>query len=262
MTAKTSLTALSTLTLLVLLCTSGAAHAQDAPGDAPKADTAKTDPAGDQEAQKEREEADKADEQRDERNARLADRIKSVQRKVFLKRERIELYPYVGLDLNDPFFQHFLVGASLSYHVVDSIALEVRGGYAVARIKQKALEIARQAEGIVLENAPEFKYHADLDFGWAPFYGKISLLGEGILHFDTYVSAGPGIFGTDAGVNPALNVGIGQRYYINRWLTARIELRDYIFIDNRPDQSSVQNLLVFGASISGFFPTSFEYEFQ
>ena len=36
-----------------------------------------------------------------------------------------------------------------------------------------------------------------LDLTWAPFYGKISILGEGIMHFDTYITAGGGVFGTD-----------------------------------------------------------------
>lgn len=215
------------------------------------------------EAAKEAEEGESPEaDRREERNRKLEDRIKSVQRKVFLKKQRLELFPHFALDLNDPFFQHLIVGASLSYHLSDSIALEGRGGFVFASLKQGAIRLVRQEAGAVLDNPPEFKYHADLDFTWAPFYGKISLLGEGILHFDTYISAGPGIFGTDAGLNPAANIGIGQRYFITKWLVARIELRDYIFIDSRNERSDLQNLMVLGFSVSGFFPTSFEYEFQ
>lgn len=253
---KKSFNTLLTLSVVAMLASPPAALAQD---DAEPAGGAEAD----QETARESEETQEAQpDPREERNRRLEDRIKSVQRKVFLKKQRIELFPYFGLDLNDPFFQHLLVGASVSYHLSDSIALEARGGAVIASLKQGAIRLVRQEAGAVLENPPEFKYHADLDFTWAPFYGKISLFGEGILHFDTYLTAGPGIFGTDAGLNPAANIGIGQRYFLTKWLVARIELRDYLFIDSRNNRSDLQNLLVLGFSVSGFFPTSFEYEFQ
>lgn len=193
---------------------------------------------------------------------KLSDRIKSVQRKVFLKKSRVEVFPQFSLDLNDPFFQHFIVGAAVGFHLADSMAVEVRGGAAIAKMKQSAIKFVRTETDSLLKNPPEFKYHADIDFLWAPFYGKISLFSEAILHFDTYLTAGPGIFGTDAGLNPAANIGIGQRYFITDWLTARVEVRNYLFLDNRNDTSDLQNLLVLGFSVSGFFPMSFEYELQ
>lgn len=203
-----------------------------------------------------------AEERRDKRNEELADRIKSVQRKVFLKKERFEIFPFFALDLNDPLFQHFLVGGSLSYHLVDSLAIEARGGAVIASAKQGVIKLVQQNAGAVLENPPDFKGHADLDLTWAPFYGKISVFGEGLLHFDTYLTGGPGIFITDIGVAPAFNVGIGQRYFITRWLVARLELRNYVFVEERNESSRLDNLMVLGFSVSGFFPTSFEYEFQ
>ena len=193
---------------------------------------------------------------------RLRDRVKSVQRKSFLKKSRFELFPYFGLDLNDPFFQHFIVGASGAYHLTDSLALELRGGFVAGSVKQSAIRFVRQETDSLLVDPPEFKYHADVDLQFSPIYGKISLFGESILHFDTYLVAGPGVFGTDQGANPAVNVGIGQRYFINRWLTARVELRDYIFMDNRNGSSDIQNLMIVSFSLSGFLPTTFDYEYR
>ena len=197
-----------------------------------------------------------------ENKKKLSDRIKSVQRKVFLKRQRVEVFPFFGLDLNDPFYQHFVLGASVGFHLADSMSVELRGGGVIGSVEQDAIKFVRQETDSLIVDPPQFKAHVDLDFNWAPFYGKISLLGEGILHFDTYVTAGPGIFATDAGINPAMNVGLGQRYFINDWLVTRVELRDYLFIDTRNGQSDLQNLLLLTFSVSGFFPMSFEYEFQ
>lgn len=193
---------------------------------------------------------------------KLSDRVRSVQRKDFLKRERIEVFPQFALDLNDPFFQHLIVGGAVAYHLADSLAFELRGGAVVASIEQSAIRFVRRETESLIEDPPEFKYHVDVDALWAPFYGKISLFGEGILHFDTYVTVGAGAFGTDAALNPAANVGLGQRYFINDWLVARVEIRNYLFMDNRGGESDLQNLLVLGFAVSGFFPMSFEYEFQ
>lgn len=193
---------------------------------------------------------------------KLSDRIKSVQRKAFLKRQRVEIFPYFGLDLNDPFFQHFIIGGAVGFHLADSMSVELRAGGVVGSVEQNAIRFVRQETDSLIEDPPEFQWHADVDFAWAPFYGKISLLGEGILHFDTYLTAGPGVFATDAAVNPSMNIGIGQRYFINDWLVARVELRDYIFVDSRNGESDLQNLLILGFSVSGFFPMTFEYEYQ
>lgn len=206
--------------------------------------------------------ADEAGESEEDKGTKLSDRIKSVQRKVFLKRRRVEIYPYFALDLNDAFFTHLIVGGAVAFHIVDSLAIEARGGGVIGSIEQDAIRFVRQETDSLLQDPPEFQYNAELDLLWAPFYGKISLFGEGILHFDTILAIGPGIFGTDAGLNPAANIGLGQRFFINDWLTVRVELRDYIFIDSRNGESDLQNLLMLAVSVSGFFPTSFEYEFQ
>lgn len=193
---------------------------------------------------------------------KLSDRIKSVERKAFLKKKRVEIFPQFGLSLNDPFFQHMLLGGAVGFHVADSLSFELRGGAVLASIKSSAIRFVRTETDSLLKNPPELKYHADLDVLWAPIYGKVALFSEGILHFDTYITAGPGIFGTDAGLAPAVNFGIGQRYFITDWLVARLEVRDYVFLDSRNDESNMRQNVVLGFALSGFFPTTFEYEYQ
>lgn len=200
----------------------------------------------------------------EESKRKLSDRIKSVERKVFLKKNRIELFPQFAFDLNDAIQKHFFVGAAVAYHLADTAAIELRGNFVVATQRQSIVHFIRQANGALPANPFEAKYSADVDFLWAPIYGKISLFSEAILHFDTYLTAGPGVFGTDGGLGPAVNVGIGQRYFITDWLVARIELRDYIFqyTQDLTNTSSIENLLVLGFAVSGFFPTEFQYEYQ
>jgi len=195
--------------------------------------------------------------------ASLADRIKSVQRKVFLKRRRVELAPAVGLSINDAFFQHVTGTVSLAYHVADAFAIEARGGGVLVADETNAVRFVRQETQSLLDDAQrQLEYHGELDLQFAPIYGKFSLFGEMILHFDTYVTAGGGVFGTDAGMYPAANVGIGQRWFLTDWLVFRFEYRNYFFSEDRNNESNLRTPGIFNFMFSFFLPTKFEYEYQ
>ncbi|NJK89468.1 MAG: outer membrane beta-barrel domain-containing protein [Myxococcales bacterium] len=222
------------------------------------AGTARAQEAADAEpSNREAREADEPDE------PKLSDRIKSVQRKVFLKRERVELAPLFAFSLNDPFFLHMFAGGSIGYHLSDAFEIEARGSAVIAKSESDAVRFVRQTTDSLLDDGqPELEYHAELDVLWSPIYGKISLFGEAILHFDTYIAAGAGVFGTDAGTNPAANAGIGQRYFINDWMVLRIEYRNYFFSEERRGESDLRTPGTFGIMLSFFLPTAFEYDFQ
>lgn len=197
-----------------------------------------------------------------EEGQKLRDRIKSVQRKVFIKKARWELYPLVSFTLNDPFFQNVLVGGSLSYHLSDAFSLEAGGAYVVARTESSVVQFIRRETDSLLEDPPQLEYKADLNFVWAPIYGKFSLFGDAIIHFDTYLTLGGGVFGTDLQPNPAANVGVGTRLFLTKWLAIRTEFRNYFFAEERAGESDLQTPAFLGASLALFLPPKFEYEFQ
>src|SRR5262245_49589063 len=67
----------------------------------------------------------------------LGDRIKSVQRKMFLKRNRHELGVAAGLSLNDAFYQMFSVSGSYAYHILETVAIEGKFQYFFPPIRTK-----------------------------------------------------------------------------------------------------------------------------
>lgn len=202
-------------------------------------------------------------ENEDDEDASLADRIKSVQRKVFLKRRRLELSPSIGLSVNDAFFQHVTLGGALTYHLADAFSVEARGAGVVVASETNAVKFVREETDSLLDDAQrQHEYHGELDLQWAPIYGKFSLFGEFILHFDTYLSAGGGVFGTDAGPHGAANVGIGQRWFLTDWLVVRFEYRNYFFAEERNGESNLRTPGFFNFMMSFFLPTKFEYEYQ
>ena len=199
----------------------------------------------------------------DEDATSLADRIKSVQRKVFLKRRRLELAPLVGLSVNDAFYQHVTLGGSAAYHLVDALSIEARGAVVAVAAETNAVRFIRQETDSLLDEAQrQHEYHGELDLLWSPIYGKFSLFGEAILHFDTYIAAGGGVFGTDAGAHGAANIGIGQRWFLTEWLVVRLEYRNYFFAEERNDETNLRTPGIFNFMFSFFLPPKFEYEYQ
>lgn len=200
----------------------------------------------------------------EERTKTLAERIPSVTRRTFVKKGRLQLAPTLGLSLNDPFYDHITVGAALHYHVVESLSIGFNGNYSIA------LDNDVGVAGGVGEFDNQFDraaYTAFLEVSWAPIYGKLSLLAESVLHFDTYIAVGGGVVGLDQG-DPAIagSVAIGQHYFMNEWLALRLEIRDQIFNMARavgPDvdeDSSLQNLLTFTIGLAFYVPNDFERE--
>ncbi len=199
----------------------------------------------------------------EEREETLADRIPSVTRRTFRKEGRLQVAPTIGLSLNDPFYDHILLGVGLHYHVLESLAIGASGYYSVA------LDNEVGVAGGVGEFSTEFDraaYGGFLELSWAPFYGKLSLFAESVLHFDTFVSVGGGVVGLNQG-DPAIagTVAIGQHYFLNDWLAFRVELRDQIFTmartaDVDPNDDALQNLLTFTMGLAFYVPGEFERE--
>src|ERR687887_244114 len=91
---------------------------------------------------------------------------------------------------------------SFAYNFSERLAAEIRGGYAYAR----QTGVARQVAEHLLQRDPasqlqvtedlsglwEMKANALVGARWAPIYGKISLLSEVPVHFQTYLWAGLG----------------------------------------------------------------------
>ncbi|MEM6734392.1 MAG: outer membrane beta-barrel domain-containing protein, partial [Myxococcota bacterium] len=158
----------------------------------------------------------------------LAERIPSVTRRTFRKEGRLQIAPAIGLSLNDPFFDHVTLGAGLHYHIVESLAVGVTGFYSVAI--ENEIGVAGGVGPAPENQFDRAAYSALFEVSWAPFYGKLSLLAEDVLHFDTFISVGGGIVGLDQG-DPAIagTIAFGQHYFMNEWLAIRLEVRDQIF---------------------------------
>jgi|GEM_PF-1176484 len=195
----------------------------------------------------------------------LQDRIKAVARKTFVKTGRFELQPSMMVTVNDAFFRSFAAAGRVSWHLNEAFALEVGGAYIPPFFVQKLEPVDLLREQLALINADNKVFAlADVGLTFSPLYGKVAVLGDGIIQFDGFLSAGVGATfdnGVDL-VHPTMNIGAGARVFLTRWLVVRGDLRDYVYPQEKAGISTLQNLLFVSVGLGFYFPLDFEYQFE
>lgn len=212
----------------------------------------------------------------------LKDRVRPVSGHLFLMDGRFEVSPGIGLSLRDAFWQKVGFGAAFTYHFNEAIGVSARASYNLTLISGAAQICDPVGGGCTAPTEPELSeldgLPANVSFGrvslltsvdlqWAPLYGKLALFSEKVLNFNMYIVAGPTflIYGPPAATTFTVggNVGVGFRFFLNQWLTVRLEVRDVLYFENNgrdPAAGSFRNQLMAEFGFSMFFPTIFNEE--
>lgn len=187
------------------------------------------------------------------------DRVKSVQRKVYLKKGRFELTPLVSFSINDPYYSK--LGASIrgAYYFADTLAIAARAS-AMQVLPSEDVSTAKRAfQSKIYHSVPQWSAMGDVE--WAPLYGKVAFLNS-ILHFDGYLLGGAGVVRTQTSslegrtVNIAADLGLGMRFVAKDFLAVNVALINTSYVDQPlgTSKGAIQNLMTINAGISLFFP--------
>lgn len=210
-----------------------------------------------------------------------------VVRKPFLKARRTELYPFVGTTMNDNMVRHYTIGGELAYYLTDVLAVGVEGVYYVDTFREPFDLVARQARRLPTVN--EYKWSAALNFHYVPVYGKFAILDRRLVTWEVAFTAGIGAGQSEViprdtklpGFTNLLimpNLGANMRFFLAKWLTVNVGIRDYVFYDkfeptnrtvggmnataaeakDNADGALINNVM-FQLGVSFWLPTSFEY---
>ena len=209
-----------------------------------------------------------------------------VVRKPFLKVNRLEILPTWGITMNDNIVQHQQLAGQLNYYLTDVLAVGIEGALYQRNLLEPYDQVARQARRLVTAN--EYKWAASLNFHYVPIYGKFAILDKHIIHWETFFTAGVGatkskviprdpVFRPFENILVTPNVGVSMRFFVTKWLTVNVGMRNYMFNDkfeaanrsetndtsaelgqNNADSIFMHNL-VFQTGLSFWFPTGFEY---
>jgi len=176
-----------------------------------------------------------------------------VQKKVFKKKFRFEVTPImVGSIINDPFIDSYFFGVGFGGHFSDWFGLEFLY-YKCNSTDNDLNRILQNDYGKeVVAGKPEYTYM--LNVLLTPIYGKLALIADFILHFDTYFAPGYGMTKTHFESNSIFSLGLGQRFYLNKWMAFRLDVKNYIHEETRSSVTISKNNLLVTLGISMFFP--------
>lgn len=223
-----------------------------------------------------------------------------VQNRFFLKSQRFEIAPVLGAVPNNAFVKRYVGGLNLAYHLSETVALEAaflyspdsQSGADLKGLTHTLVQIAHDGGSGVEFQQPIDKLGLVGAFSarWSPVYGKINLIGESVLNFDFYGTAGIGVLSinqyratydqrlVDQGsypanqgektphVEPALNLGVGADFFLTGALALKIDARNLLYVDTEADYTEgsegdeelkdrVYNDFVATVGLSIFFPS-------
>lgn len=193
--------------------------------------------------------------------------IPLIQNRFFLKQNRFEFGPAFGYVPNNAFVVNPTGGLILAYHFTETVAAEgdiiygPEGGY--KNLTTRLVQIAADSGNSSFQQpADRIALGALFSARWAPVYGKINLVGEGVLNFDLYGTAGVGmllvttknyvynndyddtdptsepITTEDNGLNTAhfaLNLGIGFNFFVSQFIAIKLDARTTPYLGAGPD---------------------------
>ncbi len=175
------------------------------------------------------------------------DDIHSIHKKLFTKQGRHEFSLGLGGVANHG--GYLLTTLAYQYHLLESVGFEALGGGAFQ-----------------INNTEKF-YFGQASASFSPLYGKVSLFTWAVANFDIYAIAGAGFVnyqGTQSATSFMGNVGLGQRFFVNEFLSVKVEFRDYFYkkdvaVRGGGTQAEILHNYTLAATASVLFPLRQEY---
>lgn len=194
----------------------------------------------------------------------LQERIRAVSRRVFLKRQRFELEPLFGFTTNDGLNRFWNFGARGAWHFNEELAIDFggAGGFNQPLQDVRILDGSdlKASNGDPLQLVEQLAY-ADVGVTFSPFYGKFALMAEQVIHFDGFISGGLGAIVDNSAevVHPALELGVGARVFLTRWLTVRADVRNYAYPLTVNNELTFPSALILTFGLGFHLPFDFDY---
>lgn len=147
-----------------------------------------------------------------------------VQNRIYTKAKRFSVGVMGGTLISDPFLSTSTLGFNLGYATSETFGFAVVGFRSFAKASS-ALEQFEEFShgGTANTNLP--RWYIGGEAMASLMYGKLSLLGASIIHYDMHLSAGVGMTLTENGDYLTPSIGLGQRFYISKRASIRLDYR-------------------------------------
>ncbi len=180
--------------------------------------------------------------------------IRVIRPRYFAKRQRLELGAELANIVNQTFLYTYLFTGLATFHFSEDFALELQGSY--------GFSLDKDEKGILKD---EFSIQTELltttwdasgSLLWSPIYGKFQMPSGRLVYFDTFLAAGGGMTGVSyeydwCDGNPTITnpptattvsypgavYGLGQRFFLNKAVSLKWDLRAHTFFYDKRDKS-------------------------
>jgi len=200
--------------------------------------------------------------------------IQTLQRKHFMKIDRYEITPQLGLVTNDPFVNRYLGGVSFTYHVTEIFGIEANGYFSpnLGRTDWKPITHQIVDHNNVQPDISKIQAIGSLNFQFSPIHGKLAVGKRNIIQFDIFGAFGTGVVQTaddlealgnddevatltQSQLHPSLNYGGGLRVILSPSVALRLEGRGLSYIEVLESTTlEMKNNMTMLAGISFFVP--------
>jgi outer membrane beta-barrel protein len=177
-----------------------------------------------------------------------------VQEKTFLKRHRLEIVGQGGIYASDLLSSTYTYGGSAAFYLTEDIGIE--GTFAVTPV---ALDVDSSLTSFFGDSRfrSETGYLVMAGFLWSPIHYKIKVPGGGIAHGDIELALGGGKMFSRTSQGFAYSGGLLMDFYILKWLSFRIDVRDVMLIQEVVGETRLTNNITALGGIALWFPFGF-----
>ena len=196
-------------------------------------------------------------------------RRRVVQNKFFLKKNRFEIAPTFGYVPNNPMVRRVTGSLAFGFHFTEQLSVSGEFTYSpdlgeddLKGLVTVLIDRSHNADpdGEFQQPLDKITLSGSFQLNWAPFYGKLNLIGETVINYDFYVGIGVGMFslsryaavydeenanvetGDILTLEPqgnAIKVGptiaFGTNLFLTQFLALKLGGRLNLYVDGQPD---------------------------
>ena len=175
--------------------------------------------------------------------------IAVVQNKYFTKSFRPELGLFGGKIMNEAYTETSYYGLRLGLFFTEYLGLEytwtqtsVSDSADRKALNQLQYEVEDES-GELVTVSPDPEVNPvngvqDISLFYSPLYGKINVVDAFIIYTDLYLTLGYSMLDTEQGNLNGLSYGFGQRFYLTKSLSVRLDLKWRNYTEQRAGQDS------------------------
>lgn len=166
------------------------------------------------------------------------DRPESVKNRNVQTQGRFDVGLFGGYALTEPIYDTTKFGIAANYHFSELHSLGLL-------YSQNSSGLSRDARGLLesgpldFNRAPKPENTILLDYNFKPYYGKLSLSKLAVINTTIYGSAAAGMVAYEHKSYPAIALGFGERFYFNKVLSLKADLRLFVHQAPIPFKSGV-----------------------